>query len=73
MAPAFGQDGGGYQYRFLDSDGEPLSQGDLAKRGIIDDPYRFDVGDAATGAGVATGAQGADRMAEDQRNEGGGR
>ena len=35
VAPHFGQQGGGVQYRFVDADGQPLSQGDLAERGII--------------------------------------
>lgn len=35
VAPAFGQDGGGLQYRFLDENGAAVSQGDLAKDGII--------------------------------------
>jgi len=70
VAPAFGQEGGGNQYRFLDADGEPLSQGELVRRGIIDDPYRFDAGDAALGAGATQGVQGADRMADEQQREG---
>ena len=70
VAPAFGQDGGGNQYRFLDADGTPLSQAELVDRGIIDNPYRFDAGDAAAGAAVTHGAQSADRMAEEQRSEG---
>lgn len=35
VAPHFGQEGGGVQYRFLDSRGDPLSQAELAARGII--------------------------------------
>ena len=70
VAPAFGQEGGGHQYRFLDADGTPLSQGDLVDRGIIDNPYRFDAGDAALGAGATQGAQGADRMADELSDEG---
>ena len=70
VAPAFGQEGGGNQYRFLDADGTPLSQGELVERGIIDNPYRFDAGDAAAGAAATQGAQGADRAADDHRNEG---
>ncbi len=35
VAPHFGQEGGGVQYRFLDSQGDPLSQAELAARGII--------------------------------------
>ena len=66
VAPAFGQDGGGVQYRFLDENGDALSQRDLVERGIIDNPYRFDAGDAATGAAVTHGAQTADRMAEEE-------
>lgn len=68
VAPAFGQDGGGVQYRFLDSNGDALSQRDLVERGIIDNPYRFDAGDAAAGAAVTHGAQTADRMAEEVSN-----
>ena len=67
VAPAFGQEGGGSQYRFLDADGTPLSQAELVERGIIDNPYRFDAGDAALGAAGTQGAQTVDRMAEDQR------
>ena len=70
VAPAFGQDGGGNQYRFLDADGTPLSQAELVERGIIDNPYRFDAGDAAAGAALTQGAQGTDRMADAHRNEG---
>ncbi|MBD3945013.1 TNT domain-containing protein [Nocardioides ganghwensis] len=70
VAPAFGQEGGGNQYRFLDADGTPLSQAELVERGIIDNPYRFDAGDAATGAAVTHGAQTADRLADEHRNEG---
>ena len=65
VAPAFGQDGGGVQYRFIDSDGNALSQADLDRRGIIDNPYRFDAGNAAAGAAVTHGAVSADRMAEE--------
>lgn len=67
VAPAFGQEGGGSQYRFLDADGTPLSQAELVERGIIDNPYRFDAGDAALGAAGTQGAQAVDRMAEDHR------
>ena len=35
VAPHFGQEGGGVQYRFVDAEGRPLSQGDLVERGII--------------------------------------
>lgn len=70
VAPAFGQEGGGNQYRFLDADGTPLSQAELVERGIIDNPYRFDAGDAATGAAVTHGAQTADRLGDEHRNEG---
>ena len=70
VAPAFGQQGGGWQYRFLDGNGDPISQGDLVDRGIIDNPHRFDAGDAALGAAATHGAQTADRMAEEQRSEG---
>ncbi len=38
VAPHFGQEGGGVQYRFLDSQGHPLSQTELAERGIIITP-----------------------------------
>ena len=65
VAPAFGQDGGGVQYRFMDAEGNALSQRELVERGIIDNPYRFDAGDAAAGAAVTHGAQTADRMAEE--------
>jgi hypothetical protein len=67
VAPAFGQDGGGVQYRFMDADGNALSQRELVERGIIDNPYRFDAGDAVAGAAVTHGAQTADRMAEEER------
>ena len=67
VAPAFGQDGGGVQYRFMEGD-HALSQRELVERGIIDNPYRFDAGDAAAGAAVTHGAQTADRMAEEESN-----
>lgn len=35
IAPWFGQDGGGVQYRFLDGEGNPLSQAQVDKLGII--------------------------------------
>ena len=35
IAKAFGQDGGGTQYRFLDADGKALSRGQLEDLGII--------------------------------------
>jgi hypothetical protein len=52
----------------MDADGNALSQRELVERGIIDNPYRFDAGDAAAGAAVTHGAQTADRMAEEESN-----
>ena len=54
------------QYRFLDENRNALSERQLVERGIIDDPYRFDAGDAAVGARVTHGAMTADRMAEEE-------
>jgi Tuberculosis necrotizing toxin len=79
VAPAFGQEGGGLQYRFLDEDGRALSQGDLADRGIITrmdelrvrppaEPATANGSDpraAAAGAGAVHGAQSLDRFLSD--------
>ncbi|HYH72796.1 MAG TPA: TNT domain-containing protein [Nocardioides sp.] len=79
VAPAFGQDGGGLQYRFME-DGEALKQYQLEQRGIIapmDDlrvhppavdapsPSGFDAGAAAAGAGTTHGLQSLDRFLVD--------
>lgn len=79
MAPAFGQDGGGVQYRFFDENGETLSQGDLADRGIITKMNELRVhppaADAASvgvdpragaaGFGIPHGLQSLDRLLTD--------
>lgn len=70
VAPAFGQEGGGYQYRFVTPDDKPISQGDLLHRGIISDPHHFDGRSAAAVAAAVHSAQTVDRMAEEHRYEG---
>ena len=78
VAPAFGQSGGGVQYRFLE-DGNALSQGDLKDRGIITkmDELRvhppstdgasggFDPRPAAAAAGTTHALQSLDRFLTD--------
>jgi len=66
VAPAFNQEGGGVQYRFLDENGDKISQGELASRGIITPPPDFSPGNAAAGAAAVHGAQTADRLADEQ-------
>ena len=78
VAPAFGQDGGGLQYRFLDENGDAIKQGDLAKDGIITkmEDLRvhpqpdtggpgFDGRVAASGFGATYGLQSLDRFLAD--------
>jgi len=78
VAPAFGQDGGGTQYRFLDENGDAIKQGALKEDGIITkmDELRvhpqpdasgpgFDRRAASTGFGATYGIQSLDRFLTD--------
>ena len=70
VAPAFGQEGGGHQYRFVDADGNPISQGELKDRRIIADPHEFHTGRALGAAALTHGAVSLDRMVDEHRDEG---
>ena len=78
VAPAFGQDGGGTQYRFLDAAGNAISQGELRAG---DDPLiriaqpdgGQGLGSGAAGAGATHGAVSLDRFLEDYLPQAAGR
>jgi hypothetical protein len=69
VAPWFGQEGGGNQYRFLDGEGNAIPQQELMDRGIITPPSAPGGGGVDWGAGAAGGltthgAQSLDRFME---------
>ncbi|MET0524863.1 MAG: TNT domain-containing protein [Nocardioides sp.] len=68
VAPWFGQEGGGNQYRFLDANGEAISMGEAQSRGLIAEPSGpgLDVPSGAAGGLTAHGLESLDRFVEEQ-------